>query len=56
MLGVLNINLIHQIVDFMDKEKKNIGFELSIIYKDSIEHERYFNTKEELIEYLNKYF
>ena len=40
----------------MDKELKHIGFELSLVYEDGAEHEGYFDTKEELIEYLNKHF
>lgn len=39
-----------------EEELKHIGFELSLVYKDSTEHEGYFDTKEELIEYLNKHF
>lgn len=39
-----------------EEELKYIGFELSLVYEDSTEHEGYFDTKEELIEYLNKHF
>ena len=39
-----------------EEELKHIGFELSLVYEDSAEHEGYFYTKEELIEYLNKHF
>lgn len=39
-----------------EEELKHIGFELSLVYEDGAEHEGYFDTKEELIEYLNKHF
>ena len=48
--------IISQLEQRQKEEVKHIGFELSLVYEDSSEHEGYFDTKEELIEYLNKHF
>jgi hypothetical protein len=47
--------IIAQLEEKQEKELKRIGFELSFVYEDGTEHEGYFDTKEELIEYLNKH-